>query len=67
MRQPIIFILIGAFLIYWAIDHSPKAGFGKIMGNELSGSYTMSETWYYVTLIVGAALAIFGVMKIMKK
>ena len=67
MQQAIIFILIGAFFIYWAIDHSPKAGLGKIVGNELGGSYTMSETWYYITLVIGAALAVLGVKKFLNK
>ena len=51
-QQGIIMALIGAFVIYWAYAHSPKAGFGKIVGNELAGSYTMSETWYSVWLLV---------------
>ena len=43
---------------------SPKAGFGKIVGNELAGSYTMSETWYYISLTIGIALAAYGVYKL---
>ena len=65
--QSIIFILVGAFFIYWAQAHSPKAGLGKMIGNELAGSYTLSEGWYYITLALGAGLAVFGVWKIIKK
>jgi hypothetical protein len=36
--------LIGTFVIFCAYSHSPKAGVVKIIGNELAGSYTMSET-----------------------
>ena len=63
-QQGIIMALIGAFVIYWAYAHSPKAGFGKIVGNELAGSYTMSETWYYISLTIGIALAVYGVYKL---
>jgi len=65
--QAIIYVLIGAFFIYWAQSHSPKAGFGQVIGNELSGSYNLSETWYYITLVVGAALGLLGIMKLVKK
>ncbi|MDH5367635.1 MAG: hypothetical protein OEW67_11640 [Cyclobacteriaceae bacterium] len=65
--QALIFILIGVFFIYWAQDHSPKAGLGKIVGNELSGSYTMNETSYYITLAIGAGLTVLGIMKFIKK
>lgn len=65
--QAIIFILVGAFFIYWAQAHSPKAGVGRMIGNELSGSYTMSENWYYISLVIGAGLAVVGIKKFMKK
>lgn len=67
IQQAILFILVGAFIIYWAQTHSPKAGIGNIIGNELSGSYTMSENWYYISLVIGAGLAVIGVKKILKK
>ena len=67
VQQALLFVIIGAFFIYWAIDHSPKAGLGQIVGNELGGSYTMSETWYYVTLAIGAAFAVFGIKKFLNK
>ena len=62
----VIGVLVGAFMIYWAITHSPKAGIGQIAGNALSGSYTMSETWYYVSLAAGIAVAAFGLFKFLK-
>ncbi|MFY0689833.1 MAG: hypothetical protein JXQ90_21870 [Cyclobacteriaceae bacterium] len=62
----LLLTLVGAFCIYWAYSHSPKAGIGKIVGNELSGSYTMSETSYYISLAIGAVIAIYGVMKFVK-
>ena len=61
--QAIIYVLIGAFFIYWAQTHSPKAGLGKVIGNELSGSYTMSETWYYITLFAGIAIGTIGIIR----
>ena len=42
----IVLILVGAFTVYWAQTHSPQAGVGQIVGNALSGSYTMSEGSY---------------------
>jgi len=61
--QGIITASIGAFVIYWAYSHSPKAGLGKIIGNELSGSYTMSETWYYASLALGIAIGVYGIYR----
>ncbi|MEP5611809.1 MAG: hypothetical protein ABJP45_06140 [Cyclobacteriaceae bacterium] len=61
----IIMVLIGAFTVYWAQSHSPK-DLGQIVGNELSGSYTMSETWYYISLIAGIAVIVYGISKIIK-
>ena len=62
-QQGMILALIGAFVIYWAYAHSPKGGLGKIVGNELAGSYTMSENWYYISLGIGILLAALGVYK----
>lgn len=61
-----ILIALGAFFIYWAETHSPKQ-LGKILGNAMSGSYTMSETSYYLSLGAGLVLCIYGILKIMKK
>ena len=65
--KAIIYLIIGAFVIYWAIDHSPKANLGQIIGNEISGSYTMSETWYYVSLGIGAIFVLLGLKKLAGK
>jgi hypothetical protein len=62
LLQGVVLLGIGAFVIYWAMTHSPKAGLGQMLSNELSGSYTMSETAYYVSLAVGAVVALLGVM-----
>ncbi len=62
----IVLILVGAFTIYWAQTHSPQAGVGQIIGNALSGSYTMSEGSYYFTLVIGATLGLFGLYKLIK-
>ena len=59
----VIFMLVGAFMIYWAQTHSPTAKIGQIVGNELSGSYTMSETWYYISLILSVGVIGYGAYK----
>jgi len=65
-KSGIISILLGAFFIYWAETHSPKK-IGQAIGNAFSGSYTMNETSYYICLGVGVVLAIFGILKLVKK
>ena len=62
----IILIALGAFIIYWAQTHSPNAGIGKMITNELSGSYTMSETWYYVSMVGGTVIGIIGILRAFK-
>lgn len=62
----IIITVLGAFIIYWAQTHSPKAGLGQITENFFSGSYTMSAHWYYFSLVLGIVLAVFGLLKIFK-
>lgn len=62
----LIIALIGIFFIYWAQTHSPKAGLGKMISNELSGSYTLSENWFYITMIFGVAATVLGLFKIYK-
>jgi hypothetical protein len=61
----IIFVLVGAFMIYWAETHSPK-DVGQVIGNVVSGSYTMSETGYYISLVAGIAVAVYGVFTFVK-
>ena len=64
--QGIIMLAVGAFIIYWAVTHSPKAGLGQIVSNELSGSYTMGEGAYYASLVVGTVIAALGLLKTYK-
>lgn len=64
--KSIITLAIGLFIIYWAQSHSPEAGIGEIISNEISGSYTMSETWYYISLVAGSVISIFGVLRLYK-
>ncbi|HNP20113.1 MAG TPA: hypothetical protein PKL31_16865 [Fulvivirga sp.] len=62
----IILLAIGIFIIYWAMEHSPEAGLGQKISNELSGSYTMSEPWYYVSLTLGSLISFLSIVKIFK-
>lgn len=62
LLKGILILAVGIFLVYWAESHSPK-NLGKMIGNELSGSYTLSETWYYICLGAGILVGIVGVLK----
>lgn len=62
----IIITLVGIFMIYWTQSHSPNAKLGKIIGNQLSGSYTMSEPGYYVSLLLSVGVVAFGLYKFIK-
>ena len=62
LLRGIIIALIGVFFIYWAQTHSPNAGLGNIVSNELSGSYTLSTGWYYSSLIIGILIAAAGIL-----
>lgn len=66
IKTGFLYLLIGAFFIYWAETHSPKK-LGQAIGNALSGSYTMDETSYYICLGVGIAVGLFGIFKLIKK
>lgn len=59
----IILFVVGAFIIYWAQAHSPNADFGKMLSNELSGSYTMGKTWYYISFFIGVLLSLAGIVR----
>ena len=61
----LLLLAIGIFLIYWAQSHSPK-DFGNVLGNAISGSYTLSEPWYYVCLGLGIVVGIVGVLRTFK-
>ncbi|MCV9387226.1 hypothetical protein [Reichenbachiella ulvae] len=67
MKFALAYIIVGAFCVYWAMTHSPKAGLGDMIKNELSGSYTMSENAYYLTVFVGAVALVLGVLKLIRK
>ncbi|MEO9802422.1 MAG: hypothetical protein ABJF04_04205 [Reichenbachiella sp.] len=59
-------LAIGVFFIYWAQTHSPKS-LRKVIGNAFSGSYTMSETSYYICLGIGIVIGVYGILKLIKK
>lgn len=63
----IIILSVGLFIIYWAQAHSPEAGIGEILANEISGSYTMSTTWYYISMVAGTLIGIVGLLKLYKE
>ena len=65
MIRGILFIAVGLFMIYWAQTHSPK-DLGNVVGNAISGSYTMSEPWYYVCLGAGILVGVVGVLRTYK-
>jgi len=63
----IILVAIGAFVIYWAIDHSPNASIGEKVGDLLEeDAYRMSEAWYYTSLVVGSIVALLGLRNLLK-
>ena len=64
--QGAILGLVGVFLIYWAQTHSPNNGIGNMIKREFSGSYTLSESWYYVCLGLGIVAAVLGLLKVYK-
>ncbi len=66
MKFNLIQALVGAFIIYWAQTHSPKAGIGQITKNFFQGSYTMSEPWYYVSLVLGIVILLHAILKLTK-
>lgn len=63
----IILIAIGAFIIFWAIEHSPNASIGERASDLLKeNAYRMSELWYYVSLVGGSIIAILGLRNLLK-
>lgn len=65
MIRGIAFIGVGIFLIYWAQTHSPN-DLGKVIGNGLSGGYTLPEPWYYICLGGGIVIGILGILRTYK-
>lgn len=61
------FLAIGIFLIYWAQSHAPASGaIGKAFNtieDELSGTYTLPEFWYYICLGGGVFFGIIGILR----
>ena len=62
----LILVAVGAFILYWASTHSPKAGVGKMIQNGLFGSYTMSEPLFNASLVLGTVIAVVGLMRTFK-
>lgn len=65
MIRGVVMIAVGIFLIYWAQSHSPK-DFGRVIGNAVSGGYTLSEPWYYACFGVGLLVGIVGILRTYK-
>ena len=66
LLKAIILLLVGVFMLYWAQSHSPNAGMGKIISNELSGSYTMDAGWYYISMLLGSIVTVIGALRLYK-
>lgn len=64
--KAIILLLVGVFILYWVQSHSPNAGIGKMISNELSGSYTMDEGWYYISMLLGSIITVIGTLRLYK-
>lgn len=63
----LVLLGLGVFIIIWAVQHQPS----DALVNEINGlfddtSYSMSEPWYYASIIVGAILAGLGFKDIFK-
>ncbi len=57
----VLLLLLGAFIIIWVVQHQPSdALIYKIHGLFDRTSYSMSEPWYYASLVVGELLALQG-------
>ncbi len=62
----ILFLVIGVFCIYWTQTHAP-GNVGEVLLKKASGSYSLSEPWYYASLVLGAALTIYGGLSMYKE
>lgn len=63
--RPVLLLAIGLFIIYWSLEHSPES-LGKMITNELTGSYTLSEPMYYISLVVGSIIGLLGLVSLLK-
>lgn len=67
LLKGIFLIAIGAFIIYWSVDHSPNASIGEKVNDLLDdNAYRMSETWYYTSLVGGSIIALLGLRSLLK-
>lgn len=65
LLKGIIIIAIGAFVIFWTVDHSPHAPMGQQISDILdTNEYRMSEFWYYTCLLAGILIAVLGIKKL---
>ena len=62
----ILFLAIGVFCIYWTQTHAP-GNVGEQLLKKAGGSYSLSEPWYYASLVLGAVLAIYGGLSVYKE
>ncbi len=65
LLKGLLIIALGAFIIFYAVDHSPHAPLGQQITDILdTNEYRMSEFWYYSCLLLGVLVAVFGIRKI---
>ncbi len=63
----IVLVALGSFAIYWSIDHSPFAPLDEKVSDIFdSNAYRMSKFWYYITLVTGIIVALYGLRKILR-
>ena len=64
----IILLAIGVFIIVWALNHKPGNDLQSVINNVFDeSSYSMSEPWYYASLVVGTLLSIAGLRDFLGK
>ena len=63
----LIFLVIGLAVMFWAYSHSPYAGIGDKLANELSGSFTLTKLQFAGSMIGGAVLAVWGIYLLFRK
>lgn len=62
----IIFLVVGVFCIYWTQTHAP-GNVGEQLLKKAEGSYSLSEPWYYASMIFSVVLSIIGGVIIYKE
>ncbi|MFH4968865.1 hypothetical protein V8G61_11735 [Gaetbulibacter sp. M240] len=64
----IILIAIGIFIIVWSLNHKPGNDLQSAINSMFDeNSYSMSEPWYYTSLVVGALFSIAGLRDFLGK